>query len=190
MPFFSFFRARPEKTAARALYASIVNQARAEVFYREICVADTVDGRFELIVLHAVLVMRRLREAGSRGTLTAQALFDLMFEDMDMSLREMGVGDMTVPKKIKQMGEAFYGRAKAYEEALSGGNRGRLAAALARNVYRDESSADRAHALGDYAIKVKASLESQNPETLLSGHVSFPLAESTSDGGEMEGASP
>ena len=109
-------------------------QARAPHFYAELGVPDTVDGRFELVALHTFLVLRRMKSgAGGKGDIS-QALFDIMFEDMDLSLREMGAGDMGVGKRVKAMVQAFYGRVASYEEGLSADD-DTLDAALSRNVY-------------------------------------------------------
>src|SRR6202042_1273633 len=99
-------------------YNICVAQARSPEFYSVLGVPDTVDGRFDLLVLHVALVMRKL---GPEADIKQQ-LFDLMFADMDQSLREMGVGDMSIGKRIKPMIAAFYGRAQAYERALVEGD--------------------------------------------------------------------
>lgn len=106
------------------LYAAIVAQARSESFYRDCGVPDTVDGRFDLIVLHTYIVLDRLRAEGEAGRKLSQQLFDTLFDDMDRSLREMGVGDLSVGKHVKRMASGFYGRMKAYDEARAGRRRG------------------------------------------------------------------
>lgn len=120
--------------SARAIYAVVVRQARSPAFYRDLGVPDTVDGRFELVVLHAFLVLRRLKGEPAPAPEVAQALFDVMFDDMDAGLREMGAGDMGVGKRVKAMAEAFYGRIASYDAAL-GEAGGRLREALERNLY-------------------------------------------------------
>ena len=102
-----------------AIYGMIVTQAREPLFYRDLGVPDTVNGRFDLLVLHLWMVLRRLKPI--EGALACQALFDRFCDDMDANLREMGVGDLTVPKRMQAFGEAFYGRAAAYDLALAGG---------------------------------------------------------------------
>lgn len=136
MGLMSFFRrANPDEQAAQALYVSIVTQARTAGFYSAYGVPDSVDGRFDMIVLHAMLVMRRLRAEGESTNGLAQALFDYMFDDMDRSLREIGVGDMSVGKHIKKMAKAFYGRAAECEAGLDGGDSA-MSDALKRTLYR------------------------------------------------------
>lgn len=164
--------------AAGALYAAAVAQARAPFFYTALGVPDTLDGRFDLIVLHVHLVCRRLARAGEEGAATAQALFDAMFKDMDRNLREMGVGDPSVPKRIKAMIQAYYGRIKAYDAALSAGG-GALLQAIARNVYNaapetGATPSPGAPALADYVRSAAAALEAADPAALLAGRVAFP----------------
>src|SRR5215470_13488019 len=99
------------------IYGMIVTQAREPMFYRDLAVPDTVNGRFDLLLLHLWLRLR----AASDATELSQALFDRFFEDMDDNLREMGIGDQTVPKRMRAFGEAFYGRARAYDQAMDEG---------------------------------------------------------------------
>lgn len=131
-----FFRSgrnrRPDTISA--LYGMIVAQARLPCFYREYAVADTVNGRFDLLVLHLSMVIERLgAEACCREQ--SQALFDRFCQDMDHNLREMGVSDLKVPKEMRRIGEAFYGRVRAYHAALAKPDDEALAEALSRNVY-------------------------------------------------------
>ncbi|MBL4740436.1 MAG: hypothetical protein JKY12_05545 [Sneathiella sp.] len=122
------------RKAAEALYAEIVHQSRQPVFYLEAEVPDTVDGRFEMISMHAFLLMRRFKLDESNMGALSQDVFDLMFADMDQSLREIGVGDLAVGKRVKEMAKVFYGRVVAYETALEGGDEA-LEVALERNHY-------------------------------------------------------
>lgn len=173
MGLFSLFRERPEKTAAAALYGAIVAQSRQPEFYSQMGAPDTVDGRFDILLLNASMPMRRLTSDGARGAKVSQALFNLMFQDFDQSLREMGVGDLVVPKRIKQMGEAFYGRALAYDKALAAGDRAALEDALARNVYRGSAGPGLGQ-LADYAERAYAVIKTQRIEDLCDGRVQFP----------------
>ena len=127
-------RRRQREEMVDTLYAKAVEQARLPVFYAEREVPDTVDGRFDLLVLHVFLLLHRLGAEGRETRRLNQGLFDLMFADMDRSLREMGVSDMAVGKRVKEMARAFYGRIDAYEPALA--DSARLEEALARNLYR------------------------------------------------------
>ncbi|WP_218119119.1 ubiquinol-cytochrome C chaperone family protein [Limimonas halophila] len=125
---------------ARALYDRVVEQARAPVFYRDLGVPDTLDGRFDAIVLHATLVIRRLQRAANPLAERGQALFDTLVDDMDRSLREMGAGDLGVAPRVKRMAQGFYGRFDAYGRALDG--EGDLCDALARNLYGTVATPD------------------------------------------------
>src|SRR5262249_51919508 len=107
---FHLFRRPPQDDTIASLYGTIVAQARAPVFYQIYGVPDTVNGRFEMIVLHAVLLLRRLSTEPEPGRVLGQRIFDRFCEDMDANLREMGVGDLAVPRTMKRFGEAFYGR--------------------------------------------------------------------------------
>ena len=127
------FRRTPREDIIASLYGTIVAQARAPAFYRIYGVPDTVNGRLEMIMLHAVLLLRRLEE-GAVSEL-GQAVFDRFCRDMDESMREMGVGDLAVPKKMRRIGEAFYGRQAVYRAALAVTRNDPLAAALERNVF-------------------------------------------------------
>lgn len=124
---------------ALALYDIAVAHARSEAFYRN-GTADTPEGRFEIIALHIILLIRRGVAEGEGAKPFNQTLFDVMFDDMDAGLRELGVGDTSVPKRIKKMSEAFYGRAKAYGEAIAADDPVALAAALRRNVALSEGA--------------------------------------------------
>ena len=161
---------------AHDLYDTIMAQSRLPVFYGPIGVPDTVDGRFEMIVLHAALVTRRLRAAGEPGRDLGQALFDLMFADMDRSLRQMGVGDLRVGPRVKTMVKAFYGRAAAYDLALARPDDRRIAAdAVRRNLFGTVAPDERQVALmTDYIGATFAALGEQSDEALLAGRVSFP----------------
>ena len=130
------FRRTPQDDSIASLYGMIVAQARAPAFYQIHGVPDTVNGRLEMVMLHAALVLRQLE--ASPGRALGQALFDHFCRDMDASMREMGVGDLAVPRKMQQIGQAFYGRQAAYRRALAeppGEGESLLVAALERNVF-------------------------------------------------------
>jgi len=155
-----------------AIYGMIVTQAREPLFYRTLGVPDTVNGRFDLLLLHLWLVLRRLKSAQG-GPALSQALFDHFCSDMDDNLREMGVGDLTVPKKMQAFGEAFYGRTAAYDLALTEGHAA-LAQALCKNVLNGENI-DKARQLAAYAEAAMATLDGLDEATLLSGLGKFPV---------------
>src|ERR1700687_4060447 len=138
---FHFFRRNSWNHSIASLYGTIVAQARAAPFYRIYGVPDTVNGRFEMVVLHTVLVLRRLESEPVSGRRLGQALFDRFCRDMDGSLREMGIGDLAVPAKMRKIGEAFYGRQAAYGAALAAPDPEPLIAALKRNLFGAHTAA-------------------------------------------------
>jgi cytochrome b pre-mRNA-processing protein 3 len=159
---------------ATALYGAIVAQARARALYADFEVPDTVTGRFEMVVLHSYLVIDRLKRAGMAGKAMGQEVFDEFCRDMDQSLRELGFGDMAVPKRMKQLGESYYGRAEAYGQSL--GDPARLAAAIGRNVFPEAANAVTANALAAYAMAAAEQLTGLPDAVLLAGRAEFPDA--------------
>lgn len=169
--------------AARKAYKRAVTTARSKRFYRDFGVPDSVDGRFEMIVLHVILIVRRLRGEGEGADLFVQALIETMIDDMDRSLREMGVGDLSVGKKVKQMVAAFYGHASAYDEALAtDADVGALPNALRRNVFGttdiDDESLQRLDAVVRACVAHLAALDSGE---ILTGELSFTEMKSESE---------
>lgn len=159
--------------AGFALYGAAVEAARDPLFYTELGVADTLDGRFDMVCLHAALLLRRLGRLPPPGPALGQAVFDAMFADMDMNLREMGVGDLSVGKRVRAMWEGLHGRAAAYEAAIGAGDRAALAGALARNVWRGAAPAGTAERLADLVLARDAALAGQGLATFSRGEVSF-----------------
>jgi cytochrome b pre-mRNA-processing protein 3 len=168
-------RRRRNQASADALYVALVEQARAPVFYAVLGVPDTVDGRFDMIALHAFLLLHRLRGEPTATDL-AQSVFDLMFDDMDRNLREMGVGDLSVGKRIKTMASAFYGRIAAYDAALAVDDPDVLEDALRRNLFRGSTpGGEQLAAMATYMRDQAASLADQPLDRLLAGEVAFTL---------------
>lgn len=162
--------------AGRELYASAAQQARRPDFYRALGVADTVEGRFELYTLHVALLLIRLKRQGQIAAETAQHLFDAYVRSLDDALREMGVSDVKVGAKMKKLGEAFYGRLKAYEDAIESlPDRTQLEGLLQRTAFEDRAGTAAA-ALADYVARTAGDLQGQSLEDLLQGRVSWPAA--------------
>src|SRR5215831_20816307 len=171
-PFNHFRKPRPApRGTIEAIYGMIVTQAREPSFYRELGVPDTVNGRFDLLVLHLWMVLRRSRPMAG-GVELSQALFDRFCEDLDANLREMGVGDLAVPKRMQAFGEAFYGRSAAYDLAVSDG-REALAQALCRNILEGRHIED-ARRLAAYAEAAMAQLTATSDAALLAASWIFP----------------
>ncbi len=171
----NLFRRTPRDDSIAVLYGVIVAQARHPALYRDYGVPDTANGRLEMIVLHTVLVLSRLDAEGAPLRPLGQALFDHFCSDMDANLREMGVGDMAVPRKMKAIAEAFYGRKRAYEAALAVVEPGQLPAALARNIHGG-TAADSAGVarLAMYVRAAVAALAAIDHAALRRGEVAFP----------------
>lgn len=170
-PFKSLVRPRPgSENTIGTIYGMIVTRAREPAFYTGYKVPDTVDGRFDLVVLHLWMVLHRLGMETDSQKL-AQGLFDLFCNDMDANLREMGVGDMTVPKRMQAFGQAFYGRSAAYDAALAEG-REALARALDKNVFNGRNVVQAGH-LADYVEASVAKLTGIDAAALADGRQPF-----------------
>jgi cytochrome b pre-mRNA-processing protein 3 len=172
---FHFFRRNRSDHSIASLYGMIVAQARAAPFYLIYGVPDTVNGRFEMVVLHTVLVLRRLESEPDPVRRLGQALFDRFCADMDGSLREMGIGDLGVPTKMRKIGEAFYGRQAAYGAALADPDQDILVGALNRNVFGAPTGTDLgATRLAAYVRAVASALADQDGEALSRAQLTFP----------------
>jgi cytochrome b pre-mRNA-processing protein 3 len=173
MALFGLLRNKRHERAGFELYASSVAAARDPYFFTTLAVPDTLDGRFDLVGLFAALLIHRLRGLPAPGPALAQAVFDAMFADMDQNLREIGVGDMVIAKRVKAMWEAFHGRALAYEAALAAGDSAALAESLARNVWRGAAPIGAANRLAGIALAQAATLHTQDAAALEGGTVHF-----------------
>src|SRR5262245_12820213 len=171
---FRLFRHTPQEHIIASLYGAIVAQARAPAFYRSYGVPDTVNGRMEMIMLHAVLLLRRLEGEAPPVRTLGQQLFDRFCRDMDESLREMGVGDLAVPRKMRRIGEAFYGRQAAYQAALAAPGDAPLAAALQRNVFAGAAEPVAAAQLAVYVREAVRRLAALDAEGLERAELAFP----------------
>ena len=172
----------------RALYDSVVAQARQPAFYAVLGVPDTLDGRFDMIVMHLSAVIDRMRNPDRTVDQHGQNLFDCFVEDMEQNLRQMGVGDLSVPKRMKKIGQAFYGRFGAYTHAEGELD---LAAAIGRNVFPEEGEVrPAARALArDYAA-ARAAVEAVDEARLLEGRIDWPAVPDLSDVAAIPPAAP
>ena len=169
----NLFRRSTETDAAHRLYLEVVKQARQPRFFADLGVPDTVQGRFEMIALHAFLVLHRLKRHHDQSARLAQELFDVMFDDMDRNLREMGTGDLGVGKRVKRLAEQFYGRIAAYEAGLAA-DEASLCRALERNIYGAETpDAAPVRAMAGYVRREAGALDAVLLEELLAGRVGF-----------------
>ncbi|MCT4656762.1 MAG: ubiquinol-cytochrome C chaperone [Cohaesibacter sp.] len=157
------------------LYGQIVAQARQPVFYTDYAIPDDINGRFEMILLHVYMLAHRLRGEGEQAQELGQQVFDRFFKDMDHSLREIGIGDLSVPKKIKKMAQAFYGRVEAYDTAREIG-REELQTALQRNFFPEEETPPaQSAALADYVIETEETLTKSSWQEFEAGNLAFPV---------------
>ncbi|MCX8504392.1 MAG: ubiquinol-cytochrome C chaperone [Beijerinckiaceae bacterium] len=161
MAFFGLFgRRRKNRDVIERLYKAVVEQSRSVTFYQTIGVPDTLEGRFELLTLHMTLISRRLKALPSPGPDMSQDLVDLTFAQFETALREIGVGDISIPKRMKVMASAYLGRASAYDEALRKNEAGLLAEALARNLFGNaEKPSNAVEKVTNYVIQSSQALE-------------------------------
>lgn len=159
-----------QATAARSLLACLNKQSRSPVFFATGIIPDTMDGRFECVTLHSALLLRRLRESGREGRALANTLFEEIFDSFDHALRESGVGDLTVGKKIRVLGESFYGRARAYDAAVS--DKDDIASVIERNLLPGSNRVV-IEQISQYTVAQAGHLEKQSDNKLLIGNVNW-----------------
>jgi cytochrome b pre-mRNA-processing protein 3 len=159
------------------LYDQIVAAARQPPLYADWDVPDTPLGRYEMVALHVFLILHRLRGETGAGAQLAQDLTDTFFADLDHSIRELGIGDLGVPKRMKKLARMFYGRAAAYGEAVERGDAALLSQALARNVRPGEADWNAAGELARYALAANAALVRQPVADIVAGRLAFPAAQ-------------
>lgn len=171
----SLFRKNTATAPVYAVYSAIVAQSRQPRFYADWQVPDTVTGRFDMISLHLALLFRRLRAEKGDQKQFSQAVFDLFFQDMDRSLREMGVGDLGVPKRIQKMGNIFFGLLAAMNEAMDRDDQPALEAVLSRNVF-DGGAGPHVTALAAYLMAEDRVLTAQPAAAITAGALNFEAA--------------
>ncbi|MEO3387626.1 ubiquinol-cytochrome C chaperone family protein [Mesorhizobium sp. CAU 1741] len=171
------FGRRPNLAVIEALYGEIVASARQPVFYAQWDVPDTPLGRFEMMSLHMFLFLERVRGASAALSDVAQDITDEFFKDVEHSLRELGIGDVGVPKRMKKLARMFYGRAEAYRGAVAADDDAAFAAALARNVFPGRGDWPHGAQVAAYARRALAHLATLPESDLLSGRISFPDAQ-------------
>nr|WP_295107024.1 ubiquinol-cytochrome C chaperone family protein [uncultured Caulobacter sp.] len=169
-----WLKPRPAKAAGAKLYASAVAQARSAAFYRDFGVRDSMEGRFELFSLHVIFLVERLKGQGEAAAETSQAVFDSYVKGLDDAFRQIGVSDTAVGKKMKKLAGVFYGRLKAYDEAVASlPDEADVSAFLTRNVFEERGEGDVA-ALTVYVIKTRKALAEQPLDAVLQGDVTWP----------------
>ncbi|MEK1887209.1 MAG: ubiquinol-cytochrome C chaperone family protein [Phyllobacterium sp.] len=169
-------KAKANEAITIALYDAIVAAARQPYFYSDLDVPDTPLGRYEMLSLHVFLFMRRIKDKGAALKSVGQEVTDEFFRDVDHSLRELGIGDSGVPKRMKKLARMFYGRIESYDRALETNDHLALVAALARNVRPDNKEWAGAPALAIYVERAVRHLNGQSDATIGEGKVTFPDA--------------
>ena len=168
----SLFRKNTANEPVYAVYSAIVAQSRLPLFYARWEVPDTVTGRFDMISLHMCLLFRRLRAEKGLQKEFSQKVFDLFFKDMDRSLREMGVGDLGVPKRIQKMGNIFFGLLAAMNDAMDRRDIDALESVLSRNIF-DGAVGPHVRALAEYVIAQDEQLGRQSATAVTVGTIHF-----------------
>ncbi|WP_417513433.1 ubiquinol-cytochrome C chaperone family protein [Minwuia sp.] len=175
MALLSLFKSDPLKDAAFAMYGVAATQARSPGFYTDMAVADDFDGRFDLLVIHVHLLIRRLRGLSGDSKKAQQRLFDVFMRDLDQGLRLQGVGDIGIGHRVKKMTHAYYGRAVAYDAALDEGDGDALAAAIRRNLYREGPVSEPVlEAMTAYVTAQDVRLGELGEDAVLAGDLAFP----------------
>lgn len=176
---FGLFR---KKNRNRAIvdrqYLALTEAARTPFFYLHMGVPDTVMGRFEMLSAIMILFFRRTARAETSGQELAQEIVDEFFKDIDHSIRELGIGDQGVPKRMKKLAGMFYGRLESYAAAIEALDQTALANALLRNIYpENKESAPDMGPLAAWMLKAEAALAALDEDTIARGGVHFPLPE-------------
>lgn len=170
------FKKKPYELPAQLLYTNLVEQARQPYFYRDLGVADSVDGRFDMICLHLYLVLDRL-ENEPLAAQTTQYMMNYVISDVDRNFREMGVSDVGVGRKVQKLATALYGRLEAYQisgDKIESDSGVSFEKALCRNIYRSGERGDLPLTLlRQYSVQQKEFLASQKIENFLKGDISF-----------------
>ncbi|MEM7043936.1 MAG: ubiquinol-cytochrome C chaperone family protein [Pseudomonadota bacterium] len=173
--FWSRLTAEPEPSIAHRLYDRLVRHARFPIYYGRLGVPDTPEGRFEVLALHVGLAVRKLSSQGDEGRKAGQALFDLMVADLDMNLRELGVGDLSVGKQVKRLAQQFYARLAVLSDAFDDDRHDVLSPMLQTNVVASSPSAsEQAAALADIVVALSEALDRHDPVELMAGKVILP----------------
>ena len=170
----SLFKPRPAKLAGEALYAAVAEQSRDPRFYRALGAPDRIDARFELYSLHLGLLLDRLSGQGEEAEEIGQAALDAYVRSLDDVLREVGIGDLSMSKKMKQVAQLLMGRLKAVRDGLSPPDAEAIAALAGRTLFADAGESADPKRLADYVIRAHAALEAQPLNEILKGRPAWP----------------
>ena len=170
----TLFKPRPAKAAGKALYAAIAAQSRDPVFYRKLGVADRIDARFELYSVHLALILERLSGQGEEAAEVAQNTLDAYVSSLDDVLRDVGIGDLSMAKKMKQVASLLMGRLTSVRDALSPPDAATLEAFLGRTVYAEPGESADPKALAAYVVRAHESLAAQPLKDILTAKPAWP----------------
>lgn len=173
---------RSNRNITTAIYSAIVAAARQPGFYADLGVPDTPLGRYEMLCVHLFLFLHRFKGAGGAEGALAQDVTDAFITDVDDSLRQLGIGDMGIPRRVKKLARMFYGRAASYGEACEAGDAGALAEALRRNIRPETEQWPEAGALAAYMLESVGHLANQPNAAILAGKIEFLAWESIDPG--------
>ena len=172
---FGLFRKKNQNHAiVERQYAALTSAARVPVFYSDLDVPDTVMGRFEMLSVVMILFFRRTANSGSSGQELAQEIVDAFFQDIDHSIRELGIGDQGVPKRMKKLAGMFYGRLETYAASLEVRDADGLATALKRNIYPETANAPAMTGLAAWMIEAEAGLAGISEDDISRGAAVLP----------------
>ncbi len=175
---FSFNKTRiATRDVPHEIYGSLVSSARNPVLYRDLNVPDTMNGRFDMMVIHVFILAHRLKDADKKCQALSQAIFDAFLLDMDRGMREEGVGDISIPKKLKKMTQIYYGRLRAYEKPLEEGDRPALAEIINRNIFTDAHEDKSAALIANYMLDLHAHLKTLPDQEILQGTLAIEYIE-------------
>ena len=182
---FGLFRKRRHNQAiVKRQYDALTVVSRHPVFFLEYGLPDTVMGRFEMLSVVMILFFRRTSTAATSGQELAQEIVDAFFQDLDHSIRELGIGDVGVPKRMKKFAGMFYGRLESYAKALEAKDADQLAEALSRNIYpptaKGAGEAPSMRALADYMIAAEATMAGISDDDIATGSVTLPIPQGLS----------
>ena len=166
-------KSKANETVVLRVYETIVAAARQKRFYAQFQVPDTPLGRYEMLSVHIFLTLHRMKGENSPLMPLAQDIADEFFKDVDHSLRELGIGDQGVPKRMKKLARMFYGRVSSYGAALDTNDKNALAAALTRNIRPDLELWPQSHYLSEYVLACRDLLEKTEDQALAVGDISF-----------------
>lgn len=181
---FGLFKSKKHnKAIVERQYSALTSAARFPVFYSDLAVPDTVMGRYEMLSIVMILFFRRTARSQTSGQEIAQEIVDAFFQDLDHSIRELGIGDQGVPKRMKKLAGMFYGRLESYAKAIDAEDHGQLALSLARNIHPGQDPAPDMRALAEWIFLAERQLAAAGEDDIARGNVVVPQPDPAADAG-------